>query len=49
MDWRLDELRIAGILIQADPSRHIWGLGRRFTGSNFFWYLKDPARNFSEY
>jgi hypothetical protein len=25
------------------------GLGRHHVGSNFFWYLKDPARNFSEY
>lgn len=27
----------------------IWGLGRHFAGANFFWYLKDPAGNFSEY
>jgi len=28
----------------------VWGLGRHPTiGSNFFWYLKDPAGNFSEY
>jgi hypothetical protein len=25
------------------------GLGRHHAGSNFFWYLKDPAGNFSEY
>jgi hypothetical protein len=25
------------------------GLGRHHVGSNFFWYLKDPAGNFSEY
>jgi hypothetical protein len=24
-------------------------LGRHFIGSNFFWYLRDPAGNFSEY
>jgi hypothetical protein len=29
--------------------RHVWGLGRHYAGSNFFWYLKDPAGNFSEY
>ena len=23
--------------------------GRHYAGSNFFWYLKDPAGNFSEY
>jgi hypothetical protein len=27
----------------------VWGLGRHYAGSNFFWYLKDPAGNFSEY
>jgi hypothetical protein len=27
----------------------VWGLGRHHIGSNFFWYLKDPAGNFSEY
>ena len=31
------------------PERHVWGLGRHYAGSNFFWYLKDPAGNFSEY
>src|SRR5438132_236850 len=25
------------------------GLGRHHIGSNFFWYLRDPAGNFSEY
>ena len=29
--------------------RHVWGLGRHHVGSNFFWYLRDPAGNFSEY
>jgi hypothetical protein len=33
----------------ADPSRHVWGLGRHYAGSNFFWYLKDPSGNFAEY
>ncbi|MGH3393581.1 MAG: VOC family protein, partial [Streptosporangiaceae bacterium] len=32
-----------------DPARHVWGLGRHHVGSNFFWYLRDPAGNFSEY
>ena len=27
----------------------MWGFGRHFAGSNFFWYLKDPAGTFSEY
>jgi hypothetical protein len=32
------------------PSRAVRvGLGRHHGGSNFFWYLKDPAGNFFEY
>ncbi len=27
----------------------MWGLGRHAIGSNFFWYLRDPAGNFAEY
>jgi hypothetical protein len=27
----------------------IWGLGRHLVGSNYFWYLRDPAGNFAEY
>lgn len=41
--------RGASRLLEADPRRHVWGLGRHHIGSNFFWYLKDPAGNFSEY
>lgn len=36
-------------MIEADPTRHMWGLGRHYIGSNFFWYLRDPAGNFAEY
>jgi hypothetical protein len=36
-------------MLEQDPARHVWGLGRHHIGSNFFWYLKDPAGNFSEY
>jgi hypothetical protein len=36
-------------MLAADPSRHVWGLGRHYAGSNFFWYLKDPSGNFAEY
>lgn len=46
----IDEIgRGATALLARDPSRHVWGLGRHYLGSNFFWYLKDPAGNFSEY
>jgi hypothetical protein len=36
-------------MLEEHPERHVWGLGRHYGGSNFFWYLKDPAGNFSEY
>jgi len=46
----VDEIgRGAARLISADASRHLWGLGRHCVGSNFFWYLRDPAGNFTEY
>ena len=39
----------AAAMLEDHPERHVWGLGRHHAGSNFFWYLKDPAGNFSEY
>jgi catechol 2,3-dioxygenase-like lactoylglutathione lyase family enzyme len=51
--WQVDDVdeigRGATALLEKDPARHVWGLGRHHIGSNFFWYLKDPAGNFSEY
>lgn len=51
--WQVDDVdevgRGASAMLAADPSRHVWGLGRHHIGSNFFWYLRDPAGNFSEY
>jgi catechol 2,3-dioxygenase-like lactoylglutathione lyase family enzyme len=51
--WQVSDVdevgRGASAMLEADPSRHTWGLGRHFIGSNFFWYLKDPAGTFSEY
>jgi catechol 2,3-dioxygenase-like lactoylglutathione lyase family enzyme len=51
--WQVDDVdeigRAASALLEKDPSRHVWGLGRHHIGSNFFWYLKDPAGNFTEY
>lgn len=51
--WQVNDVdeigRGAHAMLSADPSRHVWGLGRHHIGSNFFWYLKDPAGNFSEY
>ena len=50
--WEFDDVDAvgarAGALVEADPSRHVWGLGRHHIGSNFFWYLADPAGNFAE-
>jgi catechol 2,3-dioxygenase-like lactoylglutathione lyase family enzyme len=51
--WQVDDVdevgRGASAMLAADPGRRVWGLGRHHVGSNFFWYLKDPAGNFSEY
>lgn len=51
--WEVDDVdeigRGASHLLAQDPERHVWGLGRHNIGSNFFWYLRDPAGNFVEY
>ncbi|MBS2533450.1 VOC family protein [Catenulispora sp. NF23] len=51
--WQVEDVdevgRGAAAMLEGNPERHIWGLGRHHAGSNFFWYLKDPAGNFSEY
>jgi catechol 2,3-dioxygenase-like lactoylglutathione lyase family enzyme len=51
--WQVDDIdevgRGAARMLEDNPDRHVWGLGRHYAGSNFFWYLKDPAGNFSEY
>ncbi|MEV0234082.1 VOC family protein [Nonomuraea sp. NPDC050786] len=51
--WQVDDIddigRGATRMLEDHPERHVWGLGRHYAGSNFFWYLKDPAGNFSEY
>ncbi|HWC24605.1 MAG TPA: VOC family protein [Flexivirga sp.] len=51
--WQVDDIddvgRGAFAMLEGRPERHVWGLGRHHAGSNFFWYLKDPAGNFSEY
>ncbi|MFF2028584.1 VOC family protein [Streptomyces sp. NPDC058171] len=51
--WQVDDIdevgRGAHTMLENNPERHIWGLGRHHAGANFFWYLKDPAGNFSEY
>ena len=51
--WQVEDVdqvgRGACAMLEEHPERHVWGLGRHHAGSNFFWYLKDPAGNFSEY
>lgn len=51
--WEVDDVdevgRGATAMLEGHPERHIWGLGRHHIGSNFFWYLRDPAGNFCEY
>jgi catechol 2,3-dioxygenase-like lactoylglutathione lyase family enzyme len=51
--WQVEDVdeigRGACAMLEGHPERHVWGLGRHHAGSNFFWYLKDPAGNFSEY
>lgn len=51
--WQVEDVdevgRGATAMLAGNPERHVWGLGRHHAGSNFFWYLKDPSGNFSEY
>jgi catechol 2,3-dioxygenase-like lactoylglutathione lyase family enzyme len=51
--WQVDDLddvgRGAMHMLEDHPERHVWGMGRHYIGSNFFWYLRDPAGNFTEY
>lgn len=51
--WQVDDVddigRGAENLLAGHEERKGWGFGRHFAGSNFFWYLKDPAGTFSEY
>lgn len=51
--WQLPDVDAVGMaamqMIAQDQERHVWGLGRHYLGSNYFWYLRDPAGNFSEY
>jgi catechol 2,3-dioxygenase-like lactoylglutathione lyase family enzyme len=51
--WQVEDVDAIGRgamdLLADHPERHVWGLGRHYAGSNFFWYFKDPAGNFAEY
>ena len=44
-----DVVRGGSAMIETDPDRHVWGVGRHAIGSNWFWYLRDPSGTFVEY
>ncbi len=50
--WECDDVDPVGhaatALLRVDVQRQVWGLGRHFAGSNFYWYLRDPAGSFVE-
>jgi catechol 2,3-dioxygenase-like lactoylglutathione lyase family enzyme len=51
--WEVEDVdevgRGAQDMLAEHPERHVWGLGRHWIGSNYFYYLRDPAGNFTEY
>ncbi|MEM9562575.1 MAG: VOC family protein [Actinomycetota bacterium] len=49
MDEVDDVVRGGLAMVEADPERHTWGLGRHAIGSNWFWYLREPNGTFVEY
>lgn len=49
MDSIDDVVRGGQHMVDVDPQRHTWGLGRHAIGSNWFWYLRDPSGTFVEY
>lgn len=44
-----DVVRGGQRMVDLDPARHTWGVGRHAIGSNWFWYLRDPSGTFVEY
>ncbi len=44
-----DVVRGGQAMVDADPERNVWGVGRHAIGSNWFWYLRDPSGTFVEY
>ena len=51
--WQVEDVDTIGRgamdMLEGHPERHVWGLGRHYAGSNFFWYFRDPVGNFTEY
>ena len=50
--WECDDVDHVGhtatALVRADSTRHAWGFGRHYLGSNYYWYLNDPSGAFIE-
>jgi hypothetical protein len=50
--WECDDADHVGhsatALLRADGQRQVWGFGRHFIGSNYYWYLRDPSGSFLE-
>ena len=44
-----DVVRGGQAMVEGDPDRHTWGVGRHAIGSNWFWYLREPGGTFVEY
>jgi catechol 2,3-dioxygenase-like lactoylglutathione lyase family enzyme len=44
-----DVVRGGQRMVDLDPDRHTWGIGRHAIGSNWFWYLREPNGTFVEY
>lgn len=44
-----DVVRGGAAMVDGDPNRHVWGVGRHAIGSNWFWYLREPSGTFFEY
>ncbi len=44
-----DVVRGGQRMVDADPDRHMWGVGRHAIGSNWYWYLREPGGTFVEY
>lgn len=53
MAWKVrsvDEVGYGAMqLIDEDPERDCYGLGRHAASANYFWYLRDPAGSLAEY
>ncbi|MGW9026703.1 VOC family protein [Streptomyces sp. NPDC055722] len=51
--WELSDVDEIGrgvkAALEGHPERHTWGMGRFWVGANYFYYLRDPAGNMTEY